>query len=443
MANAGILGQTNGLPNVGEPISFDPGAYFRFFSDDARTLLYIDRDRLTIYEAPAGVYSTGIYEKTFSEDIPDFAVYLESKFALSTPEFNRWPQFVNTISDGYGVSSEYFSQYYPYERAHLSKDGNMVATICAWSLWEHSQPRVGLMCLFKVDGVWNLANSFFTEIQGFRKDSALFSGLTVSTDGNFLAVTNRLFKVGATTLTEVELPPTIDEGIVAISVDAKIIATKRTDPTAGVETISLYQLQNQSYTLLQRIGSKSYLGGAFGAFSKSGEFFYTNGKVYRKGKNNTYIGFLGFNKSTTPVSDYRQCYSHRMSISDSGRVLWFLGSGVLQWDPSAGSFSVSAIGVYRPLSVSSTVLTSNTDQVLHHIPAAPDGIVYKVPDDVKIATVKVINQSYPTYVYKSGTTGSKAPKLPDNSCVVLSSGDCIYTHIEYVDMCVVTGIEHV
>lgn len=442
MANAGILSQTNGLTGTGEPISFEPGALFRFFSDDARTLLYIDKEKLVISEMPAGVYSLGIYEQTFSETKTNFTEYLKSKFALSTNPYSGSAEFVSSSVVSYAYYPGYYSPYYPYERAHLSKDGNMVATICGLKEAGSGQLRVGLMCLFKVDGVWNLANSFFTEIQGFQKDSDLMSGLTVSTDGNFLAVSNRLFKVGATTLTEVELPPTIDEGIVAISVDAKIIATKRTDPTSKVETISIYQLQNQSYTLFQRIRSVNYAGGAFGAFSKSGEFFYMNGKVYRKGKNNTYIGFLRFD-STLDSTTYYSLNGHRASISDTGRVLWFLGSAVLQCDPVKGSFGGPTGYDYRPLSLSSTVLTFNNGGVILHTPTTPDGIVYKVPDDVKIVTVKVINQSYPVYIHKSGTTGGKSPKIPDNSCVVLSSGDCIYTYIDYVDMCVVTGIEHV
>lgn len=442
MANAGILGQTNGLSNTGERSTFNSGGNFRFFSDDARTTLYIDKDKLVISEMPAGVYSLGIHEQTFSETEANFTVYLKSKFALSTNPYSDSTEFVSINVVSYAYTPGSYSPYYPYERAHLSKDGNMVATICGLREAATGQPRVGLMCLFKVDGVWNLANSFFTEIQGFRKDSVLMSGLTVSTDGNFLAVSNRLFKVGATTLTEIELPPTIDEGIVAVSVDAKIIATKRIDPTTNVETISLYQLQNQSYTLFQRIRSIEYGGGAFGAFSKSGEFFYMNGKVYRKGKNNTYIAFLRFD-NTIDSTMYYKLNGHRASISDTGSVLWFLGSCVLQCDPAKGSFGLPGAYDYRPLSVSSTVLTTGIDSYIYHTPTTPGEIVYKVPDDVKIATVKVINQSYPVYIYKSGTTGSKAPKLPDNSCVVLSSGDCIYTYIEHVDMCVVTGIEHV
>lgn len=441
MANAGILGQVNTLSNTGErlPDSFYTG--FRFFSDDARTALYIDSDNLLISEMPTGVYSPGIYEQTFSKTKNDFAGYLKSKFALSTnPDSDSVEVVFNNIVT-YAFNPAYYNANYPYERAHLSKDGNMVATICG--LNTGSGPRVGLMCLFKVDGVWDLANSFFTEIEEFGSNGTLRSGLTVSTDGDFLAVGNRLFKVGATTLTEIELPPTIDQTIVAISVDAKIIVTQEAaENPGGKNNLFLYQLQNQSYTLFQHIVTQEYPRGAFGAFSKSGEFFYMNGRVFRKSKNNTYIGFLDFNRSDIDPSRYYTFSAHRPSISDTGCVLWFLGNVAFEVEFTKKTF-VPISPAFTCLSVSSTV-TGYNGNTIYHTPTAPDGVVYKVPDDVKIATVKVLSEyTVGAFLFKTRTIGFGVCKIPDNSCIVLSSGDCVITRLGNNGECIVTGIEHV
>ena len=442
MANAGILGQVNALSNIGELLPSGSYTTFSFFSDDARTTLYIDSDNLVISEMPTGVYSLGIYEQTFSKTKNDFAGYLKSKFALSTNPDSDSVQVVFNNIISYAYNPAYYNPNYPYERAHLSKDGNMVATICGL---KHSSGhlRVGLMCLFKVDGVWDLANSFFTEIEEFGSNGTLRSGLTVSTDGDFLAVGNRLFKVGATTLTEIELPPTIDQTIVAISVDAKIIVTQEaTETPSGKNNLFLYQLQNQSYTLFQRIVTQIYPRGAFGAFSKSGEFFYMNGRVFRKSKNNTYIGFLNFNPSVIDSSRYYTSSAHRPSISDTGCVLWFLGSGVYEVDFTKKTF-VPTASAFICLSVSSTV-TGHSSNTIRHTPTAPDGVVYKVPDDVKIATVKVFSEyTVGAFLFKTRTTGFGVCKIPDNSCIVLSSGDCVITRLEHNGECIVTGIEHV